>query len=113
MAKNGQKWTHNEVLEDLWKIKLWNVCDISHKVTAVWRLKIDCSGFFKSCDGDANKDTPSFILQVPDRKSGSSQFLQRPITRIMLLVENHFDFPTKSVKQLFQVDRSSWTKQMK
>ena len=45
-------------------------------------------------DADAKNDVRSVTLQVADKKSGPSQILRRPITKLVLMVENEFDSPT-------------------
>ena len=40
------------------------------------------------------KNVQSVTLQVADKKGGPSQILRRPITKLVLLVENGFDSPT-------------------
>ena len=59
-------------------------------------LKLATTTFFgKSCAGNASDDVPSVSREVTDGKSGSGQILRRPITKIVLLVENHFDSSMK------------------
>ena len=41
-------------------------------------------------DADAKNDARSVTLRVNDKK-GPSQILKRPITKLVLLVENEFD----------------------
>ena len=43
-------------------------------------------------DADAKNDVRSVTLRVADKKGGPSQILKRPITKLVLLVENVFDF---------------------
>ena len=43
-------------------------------------------------DSDAKNDVRSVTLRVADKKGGPSQILKRPITKLVLLVENVFDF---------------------
>ena len=45
-------------------------------------------------DADAKYDVQSVTLRVVDKKGGPSQILRRPITKLVLLVENGFHFPT-------------------
>lgn len=66
-----------------------------------------------SYTGDANEDIPSCTLHVNAGKSGISQILQWPITKIVLLVKNHFNSLTKKVKQRFLDVCSSWENQIK
>ena len=42
-------------------------------------------------DADAKNDVRSVTLRVADKKGGPSQILKRPITKLVLLVENEFD----------------------
>ena len=44
-------------------------------------------------DADAKNDVRSVTLRVADKKGGPSQILRRPITKLVLLVENGFDSP--------------------
>ena len=62
---------------------------------------------------DANKDVGSVFLPITDRKSVSSQILRQPITKIMLLVQIDFNFPTKRAKQRFEDYSSCWRSQIK
>ena len=48
-------------------------------------------------DADAKTDVRSVTLQLADKKGGPSQILRRPITKLVLLVENGFDSPTGGV----------------
>ena len=41
---------------------------------------------------EAKNDVRSVTLRVADKKGGPSQILKRPITKLVLLVENVFDF---------------------
>ena len=43
-------------------------------------------------EADAKNDVRSVTLRVTDKKGGPSQILKRPITKLVLLVENVFDF---------------------
>ena len=43
-------------------------------------------------DTNAKNDERSVTLRVTDKKGGPSQILKRPITKLVLLVENVFDF---------------------
>ena len=43
---------------------------------------------------DAKNDVRSVTPRVADKKGGPSQILRRPITKLILLVENGFDSPT-------------------
>ena len=45
-------------------------------------------------DADAKNDVRSVTLQVADKKGDPSQILRHPITKLVLLVENGFDFST-------------------
>ena len=42
-------------------------------------------------EADAKNDVRSVTLRVTDKKGGPSQILKRPITKLVLLVENEFD----------------------
>ena len=42
-------------------------------------------------DTNAKNDERSVTLRVTDKKGGPSQILKRPITKLVLLVENEFD----------------------
>ena len=42
-------------------------------------------------DADAKNDVRSVTFRVADKKGGPSQILKRPITKLVLLVENEFD----------------------
>ena len=42
-------------------------------------------------DADAKNDVCSITLWVANKKGGPSQILKRPITKLLLLVENEFD----------------------
>ena len=45
-------------------------------------------------DPDAKNDVRSATLRVADKKGGPSQILKRPITKLVLLVENEFNSPS-------------------
>ena len=45
-------------------------------------------------DADAKNDVRSVTLQVADKKGGPSQILKRPITKLVMLMENEFDSPS-------------------
>ena len=45
-------------------------------------------------DGDAKNDVRSITLWNVDKKGGPNQILKRPITKLVLLVENEFDSPS-------------------
>ena len=45
-------------------------------------------------DTDAKNDVRSVTLRVPDKKGNPIQILRRPITKLVLLVENEFNFRT-------------------
>ena len=45
-------------------------------------------------NADAKNDVRSVTLRVADKKYGPSQILKRPIIKLVLLVENEFDFPS-------------------
>ena len=45
-------------------------------------------------DADAKNDVRSVTLRVADKKGGPSQILKRPITKLVLLVENEFNPPS-------------------
>ena len=42
-------------------------------------------------DVDAKTDVLSVTLRVADKNGGPSQILKRPITKLVLLLENEFD----------------------
>ena len=42
-------------------------------------------------DANAKNDVRIVTLRVSDKKGGPSQILKRPITKLVLLVENKFD----------------------
>ena len=45
-------------------------------------------------DADAKNDVRCVTLRVADKEGGPSQILKRPITKVVLLVENEFDSPS-------------------
>ena len=47
-----------------------------------------------SIDADAKNDVRSITLRVADKQGGPSQTLKCPITKLVLLVENEFNFPS-------------------
>ena len=47
-----------------------------------------------SIDTDARNDVQSVTLRAADKKGGPSQILKRPITKLVLPVENEFYFPS-------------------
>ena len=90
------------------------VCNILHtNFGTVGEKKSVAIGRVINVITDANKDVGSIFLRITDKKSDSSQILQQPITKIKLLVEIDFNFPTKGAKQRFQDDSSCWRSQIK
>ena len=45
-------------------------------------------------DADAKNDVRSISLRVADKNGGPKKILKRPITRLVLLLENEFDSPS-------------------
>ena len=82
-------------VRQIWKKRIRNFA-----VNDIILLKDDCHRNqwlmvrIVGIDADAKNDVQSVTLQVADKKSGPSQILRRPITKLVLMVENGFDSPT-------------------
>ena len=75
--------------------RMWNLA-----VGDIILLKDDCHqnqwpmARIVDIDADAKNGVRSVTLRVSDKKGGPSQILRRPITKLVLLVENELDSPT-------------------
>ena len=67
-----------------------------------------------SIETDEKKAVRSVTLHVVDRNvSARTQVLCYLVTKIVMLVGNEFDSPTKELKLIVQDEKSSWGSQMK
>ena len=57
-------------------------------------------------DADAKNGVRSVTLRVSDKKGGPSQILRRPITKLVLLVENELDSPTDGA--ITKIDKTTF-----
>ena len=95
MCTAGEFWSRwrKEFLQErqIWKNRIRNFA-----VDDIVLLKDDCHRnqwpVARIIGIDA--DVRSVTLRVADKKGGLSQILRRPITKLVLLVENEFDSPT-------------------
>ena len=83
------------ILRQIWKKGIRNFA-----VDDIVLLKDDCRrnqwpmARIVAIDADAKNDVRSVTLRLAHKKGGPSQILRRPITKLVLLVENGFDSPT-------------------
>ena len=98
----GEFWSRwrKEFLQSLQVRQIWKKRIRNFAVNDIILLKDDCHWNqwlmvrIVGIDADAKNDIRSVTLQVADKKSGPSQILRRPITKLVLMVENGFDSPT-------------------
>ena len=93
------RW-RKEFLQSLQVRQIWKKRIRNFAVDDIVLLKDDCHrnqwpmARIVGIDADAKNDARSVTLRVADKKGGPSQILKRPITKLVLLVENGFDSPT-------------------
>ena len=98
----GEFWSRwrKEFLQSLLLRQIWKKRIRNFALDDIVLLKDDCHrnqwpmARIVGIDADAKNAVRSVTLRTADKKGGPSQILRRPITKLVLLVENGFDSPT-------------------
>ena len=98
------RW-RKEFLQSLQERQKWNAKKRNFEVGDIVLLKCDSHrnhwpmAKVVGIEPDKHGIVCTVHLRVGDRTSGNHQLLRRPITKIVLLVENEIDSPTKGARE--------------